>query len=73
MKCPSCKYEYKGFYDKDTYMNKIGDEKFINIYSTHKFEIDNPKEYKHGDYNYQNKIEVNLVACPKCKTVIMCD
>lgn len=58
MKCKAC-----GF--------KRGEEEFIWIYSDHKFTIDNPNECKDGEYNYSDRVGVQLFACPKCKTVVM--
>ena len=71
MKCTACGYEHKGEWIKNKYTNIIGDEKFVEIYSAHDFEINNPKEYETGDYGYQDYIKVRLYACPKCNTVVM--
>lgn len=73
MKCPYCNYEYQEEFDDKNYeyIPIIGDEKFIELYTEHKVKIDNLKRCEHGDYNYQSKIEVNLIACPKCKIVFL--
>ena len=71
MKCPNCKYEHEGEWGSNGYINTTGDEKFIEIYVEYKVKIDNPEKYHKGDYDYQDKIEISLVACPKCKTVIL--
>ena len=74
MKCPNCKYEYEGYWDiNDGHVIHKGNKNFISIYTDQKLEIDNPKPYCYGDYNYENRIEVKLIACPKCKIVILCD
>lgn len=73
MKCPSCGYEHTGHWESKGYVNDIGDKEFIYIHTAHKLEIDNPKKCEHGDYDYQDKVEVSIIACPKCKTVILND
>ena len=63
MKCNTCKYEYLEEWDiiNKKYIIIKGDKEFINI---------------NGDFSvYMNQQDtsVSLCACPKCKTVIMCD
>ena len=70
MKCGACGYEHQGNWTNDGYVNTIGDEKFIQIFTDHKFKIENPKKYEHGDYDYQSQIEVDLYACPKCNMIL---
>ncbi len=71
MVCKACGYEHKGEWAKDGYNNIVGDQQFINVMSEHKFKIDNPREREYGDYDYQEYINVELYACPKCHTVLM--
>ena len=70
-KCGACGYEYKGEWNRDGYVNIIGDEKFIQIFSDHKFKIENTEECHHGDYDYESTVTVELYACPKCNMILM--
>ena len=71
MLCKACGYEHKGKWEYDGYKNIIGDEKFIDILTEHKFKIENPVECEYGDYDYQDYVNIGLQACPKCHTVIL--
>ena len=46
-----------------------GEEDFIKIFSDHKFKID--KQIECDGHGYYEEYEVELYACPKCKTVLM--
>jgi len=73
MKCGACGYEHQGGWTGNGYVNIIGNEKFIRVFSDHKFKRENPEECHHGDYDYQDTIEIELYACPKCKMILMKD
>lgn len=62
MKC-ICGYEYEYEYTPKTYKKNSlkGDEDFITIIGLF---------FKKSDYDYYgHKVEVDLLACPKCSTV----
>lgn len=65
MKCQACGYDRHMEYDgkKNVYTNE---EPFINIIGTF---------YVTRETNYSGKVDfqVQLYACPKCKTVILDD
>ncbi len=71
MKCQACGYEHFGEWTETGYKHMIGDEKFHQIFTDHKFKIGNPTPPEHGDYYYEDELAVNLYACPKCRTVKM--
>lgn len=65
MKCGACGYEYEVDYKRMERVIIKGNEDFIDIKGT--FYIEN-----NSDDPYREKvIEASLIACPKCKTVIL--
>jgi len=69
--CPSCKYEFEKKFATRNSEEKIikGDEEPIRLFLSNSIQV-----IKHAtmDY-YSNEQKVRLIACPKCKTVIIED
>lgn len=64
--CPSCKYEYLQNYENGKPEIIIGDELPIRLYLSNSIKVSIHTEY------YEEK-KVNLIGCPKCKTIIIED
>lgn len=64
--CPSCKYEHIDEWKDNRNVAVLGDEAPIHLYLSNSIKVSVHTE------DYEEK-KVNLIACPKCKTVIIED